>query len=619
MLFRGLRSGFGHGIVTVLLVAVIIGTVSSPAAGHRVIEEMEQYVDGKKATIKGRPAWKPGTTIHVYIPNDPEGKGAEKEVEAACKAWEEKLRAETNANLSFEYHVGQQAPEVKTPPPYVIEVHWGDETSTDEPGSAAPTTGIAATDKPNEYTRTTEVLRGDITINRNRSGGDAYSLNAIYNIALHEFGHIFGLDHKTADQDSIIMADRGIDDPDKKHPLKDDDVRGLQDLYGRKPSSTVPTEKPAEDGEPSGTLCCATECGGTFGCVMVNSKAECDARGGVLQPGTCETTSTEEQDKGVYGRCNGGTLGMGPCYGSDLGESHCVAPSGAVAPGDQAAFVLRILNTGDAPTWFRARFASSPWLTEPTVELDADFGPGSDPFEAPPALTHCIPPGGTVTLTYRAAVDAATPGGETLATWIHLEDLLRRESYAYFAGVSIAPAAATSYRWTFTVTPTGLMMVSIPMPEPIASALHALGVVAFDFVDGDLPPMLTLDSASWSIGGLVTSTGFFLPLISSMSSTAIYACLDDAGIARAALVVGGTVARPAETPAIQFKLPVQADADGDTVPDATDACPDVPGDPGFDGCPGYEAFEDADGDGIPDDQDGCPDEPGFPETGGCPK
>jgi hypothetical protein len=618
VLFRGLRSGVGHWMVAFLLTAVIIGTVSSPMAGHRVIEEMEQYVDGKRSTIRGRPTWKPGTKIHVYIPVDPQGKGAEKEVEAACRAWEAKLRAETNADLSFEYHVGQQAPEVETPPPYVIEVHWGDESATDEPGSAAPTTNIAPTDKPNEYKRTSEVLRGDITINRNRSGGDPYALNAIYNIALHEFGHLFGLDHKTADQDSVIMADRGIDEPDKKLPLKEDDIRGLQDLYGRKPSSSVPPEAPRKDEEPSGTMCCATECGGTLGCVMVNSKAECDAYGGVLQPGTCEKTSDKEQDQGIYGRCTGGKSGQKACCESDLGSSHCVAPSGACQPGAEAAFTLVVTNTGTGPTWFRVGFAGSPWLGTPTIEVDTDFGPGSDPFDAPPAVTRCIPPDGTVTLTYRASIDPASPIGETVSAWFDLTDLLRRESTAFAASVALGTPTTIGYRWTFTVTPTGLTAVSIPIPDSIASALRALGVVRLALIDGGLPPMLALNEESWAIAGLVSGSEFLMPILVSPPSSAVYACLDAAGSARATLLVEGTVARPTKAPGILLKVPMKTDSDGDTVPDPSDACPDVPGDPAFDGCPGHETFEDTDGDGIPDNEDGCPNQPGPLETGGCP-
>jgi OmpA-OmpF porin, OOP family len=63
------------------------------------------------------------------------------------------------------------------------------------------------------------------------------------------------------------------------------------------------------------------------------------------------------------------------------------------------------------------------------------------------------------------------------------------------------------------------------------------------------------------------------------------------------------------------------DRDGDGVPDAQDACPDVKGvktdDPKTNGCP-----PDRDGDGIPDAQDACPDVKGVktddPKTNGCP-
>jgi len=63
------------------------------------------------------------------------------------------------------------------------------------------------------------------------------------------------------------------------------------------------------------------------------------------------------------------------------------------------------------------------------------------------------------------------------------------------------------------------------------------------------------------------------------------------------------------------------DRDGDGIPDAEDACPDVKGvrtdDPKTNGCP-----PDRDGDGIPDAEDACPDVKGVktddPKTNGCP-
>jgi outer membrane protein OmpA-like peptidoglycan-associated protein len=67
--------------------------------------------------------------------------------------------------------------------------------------------------------------------------------------------------------------------------------------------------------------------------------------------------------------------------------------------------------------------------------------------------------------------------------------------------------------------------------------------------------------------------------------------------------------------------PPPSDRDGDQIPDALDACPDLPGEANPDrmanGCP-----PDRDGDGIADKEDACPDAPGtadpLPKKNGCP-
>ncbi len=58
------------------------------------------------------------------------------------------------------------------------------------------------------------------------------------------------------------------------------------------------------------------------------------------------------------------------------------------------------------------------------------------------------------------------------------------------------------------------------------------------------------------------------------------------------------------------------DADGDGLPDATDACPDQAGLARHQGCP--EPAPDADQDGVPDAADACPNEAGPAEQNGCP-
>lgn len=59
-------------------------------------------------------------------------------------------------------------------------------------------------------------------------------------------------------------------------------------------------------------------------------------------------------------------------------------------------------------------------------------------------------------------------------------------------------------------------------------------------------------------------------------------------------------------------LSIVIDRDGDGVPDDTDACPDTPGSPRFNGCP------DTDSDGVEDREDCCPNTPGLPALRGCP-
>lgn len=58
--------------------------------------------------------------------------------------------------------------------------------------------------------------------------------------------------------------------------------------------------------------------------------------------------------------------------------------------------------------------------------------------------------------------------------------------------------------------------------------------------------------------------------------------------------------------------PVVKDADGDGIPDESDACPDVKGTAAAKGCP------DSDGDGIPDKDDKCPTVKGLIKYKGCP-
>ena len=107
------------------------------------------------------------------------------------------------------------------------------------------------------------------------------------------------------------------------------------------------------------------------------------------------------------------------------------------------------------------------------------------------------------------------------------------------------------------------------------------------------------------------------------------ACPDKPGPSRPDPGQSGCPEQPATTtsattaePAAKAVAPTAPDADGDSVPDASDACPKQAGvastEAKQNGCP-VEA--DADGDGVPDAHDACPQEPGVkssdPKTSGC--
>ena len=69
---------------------------------------------------------------------------------------------------------------------------------------------------------------------------------------------------------------------------------------------------------------------------------------------------------------------------------------------------------------------------------------------------------------------------------------------------------------------------------------------------------------------------------------------------------------------ISCSPPVDPDADGDGVPDASDSCPNQPGPASNHGCPVSQPPPDTDGDGVPDASDSCPNQPGPASNHGCP-
>jgi hypothetical protein len=65
-------------------------------------------------------------------------------------------------------------------------------------------------------------------------------------------------------------------------------------------------------------------------------------------------------------------------------------------------------------------------------------------------------------------------------------------------------------------------------------------------------------------------------------------------------------------------LPIEADRDGDGVPDSSDSCPAQAGTASNNGCPVTAPPADGDGDGVPNATDSCPTQAGPASNNGCP-
>jgi OmpA-OmpF porin, OOP family len=150
----------------------------------------------------------------------------------------------------------------------------------------------------------------------------------------------------------------------------------------------------------------------------------------------------------------------------------------------------------------------------------------------------------------------------------------------------------------YAVTPLGgdLPLSSVPVTTaPAGTNAELLGSVKLRFLGG-----LTVGAAVGPGLGSAVGTPTF----------------------RAIGMIGWTPLPPARVEDDGDEVALNLDRDDDGIPDAIDACPEVPGepsaDPTKDGCPP----SDRDGDGVPDGDDACPTTPGLPSDdltkNGCP-
>ena len=380
-----------------------------------------------------------------------------------------------------------------------------------------------------------------------------------------------------------------------------------------------------------------------LGCANVSSEAECEQYGGAYAPGqTCVATGESDQDMGIYGRCDGFS-GFALIVTDLSGSSHSVAPSTA-QPGDRVTYTHRVVNQGTGIAHFEVVETLPDGVDLVSGSVSASGG--AHRIDMRDGIAHlvwtgCIRPyGGSLTLVHDGVIDSDVAPMTTLVSHAELRDFSTEDLRRLSSSIAVeAPPEPAHYTWEFTITPTGVSSVIVPLPEEIAGDLRNLGARRLHHLGGELPPFLEMGETNWTVSGMVISPGF-LPFLPSITSTATYAALSESVdlLATVGVTIHVTKAPTGGLPGMP-RMPgmpgtpssPEPDRDYDTVPDNLDACPDVPGDPAdplFPGCPKteedetyYEEEPDADGDGIPDIYDLCPHEPGpwSEDTPGCPE
>lgn len=333
---------------------------------------------------------------------------------------------------------------------------------------------------------------------------------------------------------------------------------------------------------------------------------------------------------GIYGRCNGGALGL---VTTDLSSSYYVVSPSQAAPGDTVThtFHLRNAGTGLALFGFSAVLPAGLDLIEASLNAtQGEISAQETPSQTTITWSGCVPPEGYLALTHDTQINTDYVALTTLVSHAALGDLITGDLLHYQVPLTVEPTPEpTHYSWAFTLTPTGISTVNIPIPEEIAGGLLSRGARRLILFEGELPPFLAMGETDWFVSGMVISPGF-LPFISVISSSATYAALNEQEQVQATLTVTIQVAQAETSGFPGMPGGEEPDRDYDTVPDSVDLCPDVPGDPNdpvSPGCPKYgededyyEEEPDSDGDGIPDYYDLCPHEPGpwDEDRPGCP-
>jgi len=224
-----------NGALLVLVFLMFLVLATTPVRAFRLWAEPNQIVDGKEVNVEGSFHWDKGITIKVYIPKDPDGMKRDDEIKKAFDAWKARLDADTQANIKFEYHMGETAPANEDPKDHVIAVNWCESNTK---GYCHNNAFYTPTAKKGVYTQGPN-YRSNIDMARHASEDPRsrpWDVDQIYNTALHEIGHSLGLDHYTDEQAKEMDYGQGVMTSPAaevgRTVFHEEDTKGIQAIYG---------------------------------------------------------------------------------------------------------------------------------------------------------------------------------------------------------------------------------------------------------------------------------------------------------------------------------------------------------------------------------------------------